>query len=125
MAGPLSNNGRPMKASRAYGAGSGAIHRRCPLFQSPLGVRFGPYVPTRPLQGKRMASEKKTGKMEAKVAEKLLRLLSTDDQFRKQFVDDPSAALKKVGHKDQDGFEPFAACSRVQTLASKEVIADA
>lgn len=72
-----------------------------------------------------MASEKKTGKMEAKVAEKLLRLLSTDDQFRKQFVDDPSAALKKVGHKDQDGFEPFAACSRVQTLASKEVIAGA
>ena len=71
-----------------------------------------------------MANEKKTGKMEAKVAEKLLRLLSTDDHFRKQFVDDPAEALKKVGHKDQDGFEPFAACSRVQTLASKDVIAE-
>jgi len=72
-----------------------------------------------------MAAEKKTGKMEAKVAEKLLRLLSTDDDFRKLFVDDPDKALKKVGHKDQEGFEPFAACSQVQTLASKKVIAEA
>ncbi|QNP42122.1 putative modified peptide [Lysobacter terrestris] len=63
--------------------------------------------------------------MDAKVAEKLLQLLSTDDRFRKQFVDDPAKALEKVGHKDEDGLEPFAACSRVQNLASKEVIAGA
>lgn len=72
-----------------------------------------------------MTSEKKTGKMDAKVAEKLLQLLSTDDLFRKQFVEDPANALNKVGHKDKEGFEPFAACSRVQNLASKEAIAEA
>jgi putative modified peptide len=72
-----------------------------------------------------MTIGKKTGKMDVGVAEKLLRLLSTDDRFRKQFVEDPAKALKKVGHKDQEGFEPFAACSQVQTLASKTAIAEA
>lgn len=57
------------------------------------------------------------------VADKLLQLLSTDDEFRELFVRDREAALTQVGYS-----EPANAsiqCNTVSNIASKEDIAAA
>ena len=42
----------------------------------------------------------KSAPLDPKVADKLLDLLSTDNEFRRLFKKDPQAALAKVGHPE-------------------------
>lgn len=81
-----------------------------------------------------MVGKKKTAPLDAKLADKLLDLLSSDDKFRALFQADPGSALAQIGYsapvlKSQatlDSAQPsFAACARVAQLASKEVIQEA
>lgn len=61
--------------------------------------------------------------MEPQIADKLLELLSSDDEFRDLFVRDRVAALAQVGYP-----EPANAtieCTSVSGIASKEEIAAA
>ena len=81
----------------------------------------------------------KTTPLHPTIADKLLDLLSTDDDFRELFSSDPQAALAQVGYRpEQEGSEArsasdtFAAggkalggCCTVKELASKEAIAEA
>jgi putative modified peptide len=72
----------------------------------------------------------KTAPLDPKIADKLLDLLSTDDDFRDLFQKDPQVALQQVGYSEgtasatskASSAPSFAACCRVDTLASKEVI---
>lgn len=64
--------------------------------------------------------------LEKHVVDRLLDLLSTDDQFRALFVADVNAALELAGYVSPHGAdETFAGpggCLRVTSLASKEKI---
>lgn len=61
--------------------------------------------------------------LDAQTADKLLELLSTNDQFRELFTSDRQAALAQVGYPD--AAEPSIQCTSVDQLASKEEIAQA
>lgn len=78
-----------------------------------------------------MANGQKTAPLEARVADKLLDLLSNDDSFREHFSRDPVAALETIGYQrpaqGPEGTaqpELFVTCC-VNQLASKEAIAAA
>jgi putative modified peptide len=74
----------------------------------------------------------KSAPLDPKVADKLLDLLSTDNEFRRLFKKDPQAALAKVGHpeakaavaalrKGPAAVIPLttASCCQVQRIAPK------
>lgn len=69
-----------------------------------------------------------TNKFSPEVADKLLDRLSTDDDFRELFQNDPSAALKQVGHEAPEkmrgvrGSDPAMCTNLNNGLASKEAI---
>lgn len=78
-----------------------------------------------------------TAPLEARIADRLLDLLSTDDGFRDRFQRDHLSALAEIGYVPQEpgamtacGLaiaaqpEPFAGC-KVHKLASKQQIAHA
>ncbi len=61
--------------------------------------------------------------IELKVVNRLLDLLSTDDDFRLLFVEDASAALAQAGYVLPEGATAHPAfCMKVDRLASKENI---
>ncbi|GAB3511884.1 NHLP-related RiPP peptide [Pseudoxanthomonas daejeonensis] len=58
------------------------------------------------------------------VAERLLDLLSTDDEFRQLFAKDPVSALLKAGYKPSDeDLKQLRSNMKVGSLASKDEIA--
>lgn len=57
------------------------------------------------------------------VADKLLELLSTDNDFRELFEKDPVAAVRKAGHDIPEG--TAMACMATVQVAPKEEIAEA
>lgn len=57
--------------------------------------------------------------MPKNVAKQLLDKLGSDDGFRQLFVEDPTAALKRLGY---DLPSDQAACLQVKSLADKESI---
>jgi putative modified peptide len=65
----------------------------------------------------------KTAPLDPKIADKLLDLLSTDNEFRRLFKKDPLSALKKVGYKapgeTSTTQRAFSACCSVQRIAPK------
>lgn len=74
----------------------------------------------------------KSAPLDPKVADKLLDLLSTDNEFRRLFKKDPQAALAKVGHPEAKAAvaalrkgQPAviaattASCCQVQRIAPK------
>lgn len=78
-----------------------------------------------------------TAPLEARIADRLLDLLSTDDGFRDRFQRDHLSALAEIGYAPQEPgamtacglavpaqAEPFADC-KVKQLASKESISNA
>ena len=67
-----------------------------------------------------------TLKLDAASANKLIELLSTDDEFRALFASDTLAALEQVGQAPTEELKAFVAecCTRVK-LADKSVIAGA
>ena len=72
-----------------------------------------------------MAGTKKTASVDAETAEKLLDLLSSDEDFRQRFQASPLDALESIGYKKPATEAlPFSAC-RVTQLASKEQISEA
>jgi len=65
---------------------------------------------------------KKSAPLDPKVADKLLDLLSTDNEFRRLFKKDPRAALIKAGMsatKDAAALEAVAGCCQVARIAPK------
>ncbi len=76
-----------------------------------------------------MAIKKGTGgkqPLDAKTADKLLNLLSTDNAFRRLYKKDPLAALAQAGHKPAADAAALLACCQVNaTLATKQEIAAA
>ena len=60
--------------------------------------------------------------LDPNVADKLLELLSTDDEFRAKFEQDPSTALKQAGLPDAETALSGISCMRVRNLASKEEV---
>ena len=71
----------------------------------------------------------KSAPLEPKVADKLLDLLSTDNEFRRLFKKDPAAALAKAGHRGPPftppgppDTRPPMNCYRVQYIAPKQEI---
>ncbi len=75
-----------------------------------------------------------TAPLEARIADRLLDLLSTDDGFRDRFQRDPLSALSEIGYVPQEpgamtacglslaiAPQPFRDC-KVRQLAPKEVI---
>lgn len=94
--------------------------------------------------GSKTTAGKKSEPLDPKVADKLLDLLSTDNEFRRLFKKDPLAALAKVGHKpSKDALAaarkgppftppgppsqvpPTSKCLAVQRIAPKAAIAKA
>ena len=69
--------------------------------------------------------------LDPKVAERLLELLSTDNEFRRLFKKNPAAALKRAGHKGapaapaQAELSASGSCYRVEYIAPKQEIARA
>ncbi|SNT83745.1 MULTISPECIES: NHLP-related RiPP peptide [unclassified Stenotrophomonas] len=66
--------------------------------------------------------------LEPMVAQRLVNLLATDDEFRNCFMSDTGAALKAVGHAPQDPaeFDAFLRlCCKEVKLASREQILSA
>jgi putative modified peptide len=64
----------------------------------------------------------KAAPLDPKVADKLLDLLSTDNEFRRLFKKDPQTALVKAGHKaskDPAALAVLAACCRLDRIAPK------
>lgn len=59
--------------------------------------------------------------LEPQVADRLLELLSVDEEFRQRFANDPASALREAGHDLDAGVEP--SCMMTEQLASKEEIA--
>lgn len=55
--------------------------------------------------------------LDAKTAEKLLDLLSTDNEFRRKFKANPAAALESIGHREPAGTR---ACASVKAIAPKQ-----
>lgn len=74
-----------------------------------------------------MSNNKKGGAghppLDTQTADKLLELLSTDDDFRELFVKDRQAALKNVGYPEYTN--ATVQCTSVEQMASKEEIAAA
>ena len=71
-----------------------------------------------------MATKKTAGRtpaLDAKVADKLLDKLGTDNDFRRLFKKDPAAALVKVGHP-KDAAALTGGCCQVQSIAPKAEI---
>lgn len=68
---------------------------------------------------------KKTGArapaLDPKVADKLLDKLSTDNDFRRLFKNDPAAALVKVGHP-KDAAALTGGCCQIDSIAPKAQI---
>ena len=72
----------------------------------------------------------KSAPLDPKVADRLLDLLSTDNEFRRLFKKDPAAALAKAGHRGPPvtppgpppGRPPMG-CYSVQYIAPKQEIA--
>jgi hypothetical protein len=64
--------------------------------------------------------------LDTATANRLIDLLSTDDDFRKLFASDTLAALQEAGAEPTDELKEFVAkdCAKV-TLADKETIAGA
>lgn len=70
------------------------------------------------------------GTLEPDVADRLLELLSNDDDFRQRFQNDPAAALQEIGHAPaataMKGSRPIEGqpyyCMTSNKLASKEEI---
>ena len=61
-----------------------------------------------------------------KVADRLLELLASDDQFRDLFARDPAAALIQAGHQaNADDLATLKRQLKVRQLAPKEAIAAA
>lgn len=58
--------------------------------------------------------------LDPNVVDMLLDKLSSDDDFRERFVNDPAACLDELGADDSTD----AACLEVTTLASREQIAE-
>jgi putative modified peptide len=61
--------------------------------------------------------------MDFAAADRLLELLSHDDEFRALFANDWRAALARVGYSD--AYSESVACAATSTLASKEEISKA
>lgn len=85
-----------------------------------------------------MATKKITSKtsepLDPRVADKLLDLLSTDNEFRRLFKKDPLAALVRAGYEHRDSApikaeqvnaQSPATCLQVKRIASKRAIASA
>lgn len=80
-----------------------------------------------------MATKKTQGAaLDPKVADKLLDLLSSDNEFRRLFKKDPAAALLKVGHRGPPfpppgppRTRPPRSCYHVDYIAPKREIAAA
>lgn len=68
-----------------------------------------------------MAAKGKSASLDAKVVDKLLDLLGTDNEFRRLFKKDPKAALQKVGFKAATPaeFEAVASCCQIARIAPK------
>jgi putative modified peptide len=74
-----------------------------------------------------MATKKTAGRtpaLDAKVADKLLDKLSTDNDFRRLFKKDPAAALVKVGHP-KDAAALTGGCCQLGSIAPKDQIVKA
>lgn len=74
----------------------------------------------------------KTAPLDPKVADKLLDLLSSDNEFRRLFKKDPAAALAKAGHRGPPltppgppPARPPGSCYNVDYIAPKQEIAAA
>lgn len=81
-------------------------------------------------------AKQKSAPLDPKVADKLLDLLSTDNEFRRLFKKDPQAALAKAGHPEAKAAvaalrkgspelstaPTTAGCCRVQRIAPKAAI---
>lgn len=78
-----------------------------------------------------------TAPLDAKIADRLLDLLSTDDSFREHFRSDALGALRTIGYESplpgkmtacglmpEAALEPFKDC-KAQELASKRAISEA
>lgn len=67
-----------------------------------------------------MATKKgaKPAPLDPKVTKKLLDKLSTDNEFRRLFKKDASAALAKVGYKIEAGATSAAGCLQLQATDS-------
>ncbi|HEU4775146.1 MAG TPA: NHLP-related RiPP peptide [Lysobacter sp.] len=61
--------------------------------------------------------------LDPNVADKLLELLSTDDEFRTLFKQDAEKALSQVGYFLPAG-APSLRCTQVEHLASKDEVAE-
>jgi putative modified peptide len=61
--------------------------------------------------------------LDPKVADKLLKLLSTDNAFRREFKKSPSDALARIGHSAP--ISPELACASISAIAPKKEIAAA
>lgn len=83
------------------------------------------------------AGARTTAPLDAKIADRLLDLLSTDDSFREHFQADALGALRTIGYESplpgrmtacglvpEAALEPFKDC-KAQELASKDAIAAA
>jgi len=73
-----------------------------------------------------MATKKPGGghtPLDPKVADKLLELLSTDNDFRARFEKDPTTAVQSLGHTVPEGVQ--LSCMDTTMMASKEEIAAA
>ncbi len=68
-----------------------------------------------------MAAKGKTASLDAKVVDKLLDLLGTDNEFRRQFKKDPKSALQKVGFKagTPEELAAVASCCQIARIAPK------
>jgi putative modified peptide len=64
-------------------------------------------------------AKQKTAPLDPKIADKLLNLLSTDNEFRRLFKKDPKAALVKAGLKDDAASSAVASCCQLGRIAPK------
>lgn len=62
-------------------------------------------------------AKQKSAPLDPKVADKLLDLLSTDNDFRRLFKKDPAAALARAGYKEATA--ATAGCLQVERIAPK------
>lgn len=71
----------------------------------------------------------KSAPLDPKVADKLLDLLSTDNEFRRLFKKDPTVALEQIGHRvpsfGPPPVVPPVMCQSVQRIAPKQEFAAA
>ena len=70
-------------------------------------------------------AKQKSAPLDPKVADKLLDLLSTDNEFRRLFKKDPKAALVKAGLKEQSAAAAVAGCCQLERIAPKADVVQA